>query len=119
MSHSVTPPQFAEVDVNWLRQKLDSDSHPIQLIDVREPQEIAIASIPGFQSFPLSQYGDWEKTIGTVLDPHVETYVLCHHGIRSAQMCAWLIHQGFILVSNVIGGIDAYSMQVDSKIPRY
>jgi rhodanese-related sulfurtransferase len=39
--------------------------------------------------------------------------------MRSAQMCQWLIAQGFTQVSNVIGGIDAYSHHVDSSLPKY
>ncbi|MHC5832212.1 MAG: rhodanese-like domain-containing protein, partial [Nostoc sp.] len=42
-----------------------------------------------------------------------------HHGIRSAQMCQWLIAQGFTNVQNISGGIDAYSLLVDPSIPQY
>jgi len=45
--------------------------------------------------------------------------VLCHHGIRSGQMCQWLRSQGFTAVRNITGGIDAYSQQVDASVPRY
>ncbi|MDW8452067.1 MAG: hypothetical protein RML39_01250 [Oscillatoriaceae cyanobacterium SKYGB_i_bin93] len=45
--------------------------------------------------------------------------VLCHHGIRSAYMCKWLSQQGFTNVKNVVGGIDAYALAVDPKVPRY
>ncbi|PLZ34411.1 rhodanese-related sulfurtransferase, partial [Fischerella thermalis WC559] len=55
----------------------------------------------------------------TRLDPDAETLVLCHHGIRSAQMCQWLVNQGFTNVKNISGGIDAYSMLVDPSIPVY
>jgi rhodanese-related sulfurtransferase len=44
---------------------------------------------------------------------------MCHHGMRSAQMCQWLTQQGFTNVKNIVGGIDAYSVGVDSSIPRY
>jgi rhodanese-related sulfurtransferase len=44
---------------------------------------------------------------------------MCHHGIRSAQMCQWLMNQGFTNVKNVAGGIDAYSILVDHSIPQY
>jgi rhodanese-related sulfurtransferase len=92
---------------------------PIQLIDVREPEEAAIVSLPHFQLFPLSQYADWSPLILDQLDPHVETIVLCHHGIRSAQMCQWLIAQGFTQVKNLSGGIDAYAWIVDPTLARY
>ena len=101
-----------------LADRLTQDA-PIQLIDVREIGEAAIVSLPGFQLFPLSQYADWSATITQHLDPHQETIVLCHHGIRSAQMCQWLIAQGFSQVKNLSGGIDAYAEEVDPTLPQY
>jgi rhodanese-related sulfurtransferase len=53
------------------------------------------------------------------LDANQETWVLCHHGMRSAQMCQWLIEQGFAHVKNISGGIHAYAVQVDSQVPQY
>ena len=43
----------------------------------------------------------------------------CHHGGRSARATAWLLSQGFADVTNVAGGIDAWSLQIDSTVPRY
>jgi rhodanese-related sulfurtransferase len=43
---------------------------------------------------------------------------MCHHGVRSAQMCHWLSQQGFSQLYNLTGGIDAYAL-IDSNIPRY
>eukprot|EP00475_Leptophrys_vorax_P018712 TRINITY_DN25587_c0_g1_i1.p1 TRINITY_DN25587_c0_g1~~TRINITY_DN25587_c0_g1_i1.p1 ORF type:complete len:259 (-),score=33.23 TRINITY_DN25587_c0_g1_i1:128-904(-) len=92
---------------------------PVQLVDVREEREIEIASIPGFSPFPLSQFGSWAPTIADTLDPNTDTYLLCHHGIRSQQMAEWLKSQGFTRLFNIVGGIDAYSVKVDPSIPRY
>jgi rhodanese-related sulfurtransferase len=108
-----------EITVEALAQRIAEAETPLQLIDVREPQEIAIAALPNFQVFPLSQSAEWMTTLPTQLDPHGETYVMCHHGMRSAQMCQWLTQQGFTNVKNIVGGIDAYSIGVDSSIPRY
>ncbi|MEM8611349.1 MAG: rhodanese-like domain-containing protein [Cyanobacteria bacterium P01_H01_bin.105] len=91
----------------------------LQLVDVREPEEVAIAHLPNFIHLPLSQYSDWAEQIFAHLDPNLETIVMCHHGMRSAQMCQWLQHQGFEHTKNLSGGIDAYSRLVDSSIPRY
>ncbi len=68
---------------------------------------------------PLSGFAEWGNEIHTRLDPDAETLVLCHYGIRSAQMCQWLVNQGFTNVKNISGGIDAYSMLVDPSIPVY
>jgi rhodanese-related sulfurtransferase len=108
------------ISVEELAQRLNSGSvDALQLIDVREPQEVEIASIEGFQILPLSQFAQWSDSILTCFDPEVETVVMCHHGIRSAQMCQWLSRQGFKNVKNMAGGIDAYSILVDPSVPRY
>ncbi len=109
-----------QVSVEQLAQRLaTADPGEVQLIDVREPNEAAIAAIEGFELLPLSQHEQWESTIADRFDPHRETYVLCHHGMRSARMCQWLIAQGFTEVRNIAGGIEAYAQQVDTSVPRY
>lgn len=90
-----------------------------QLIDVREPQEVAQAHLPGFQVLPLRQFGDWGPEITTKFDPQKDTYVLCHHGMRSLQVANWLQTQGFRRVFNVAGGIHEYALKVDQSIPTY
>ncbi|MGG6294605.1 rhodanese-like domain-containing protein [Leptolyngbya sp. AN02str] len=112
-------PEFAEITVQNLAQRMVEADAQLQLIDVREPEELAVAKLDGFLNLPLSQYGEWASQIHTHLDPTAETIVLCHHGMRSAQMCQWLVSQGFTHVQNVVGGIDAYSACVDSAVPRY
>jgi rhodanese-related sulfurtransferase len=108
-----------QISVEQLRQRLAESPEGLQLIDVREDQEIAIAHLEGFENLPLSKFAEWSDQIQTRFDPEVETLVLCHHGIRSAQMCEWLVSHGFTNVKNVTGGINAYSLIVDSRIPRY
>lgn len=90
-----------------------------QLIDVREPDEVARASLPGFQVLPLRQFGSWGPEITTKFDPQKDTYVMCHHGMRSLQVAKWLQSQGFKRVFNVAGGIHAYAVKADPSIPTY
>jgi rhodanese-related sulfurtransferase len=106
------------ISVEELASRLENRD-TLQLVDVREPEELAIASLPSFKNYPLSQFSVWSSQIQTQLDPHAETVVMCHHGMRSAQMCQWLMNQGFTNVKNLTGGIDAYSTQVDPSVPRY
>jgi rhodanese-related sulfurtransferase len=108
-----------QIDVKAFATYRAAMEQPLQLIDVREPEELAIASLEGFMPLPLSQFSEWSGQINTLLDPHVETIVMCHHGMRSAQMCQWLVNQGFTNVKNLAGGIDAYADVVDSSVPRY
>lgn len=115
-SSSKTIPQ---ITVEQLAQRLAESPEKLQLIDVREEQEVAIAKIEGFEILPLSEFAEWSEQITTRFDPNAETLVICHHGRRSAQMCQWLLTQGFTNVKNVAGGIDAYSLRVDGSIPQY
>lgn len=108
-----------QIDVQTFAEQMAAESSLVQLIDVREPEEVAIAALPNFINLPLSQYGDWAETALVQLDPTVETIVMCHHGMRSAQMCQWLQRQGFNHVKNLSGGIDAYACVVDPSLPRY
>lgn len=108
-----------EIDVNELAIRLAESDKDIQLIDVRERNEIAIAYIKGFKVFPLSEFEQWSEDILINLRKEAETIVICHHGMRSAQMCQWLTMRNFSNVKNVIGGIDAYSRLVDSTLNRY
>jgi rhodanese-related sulfurtransferase len=110
---------ISEIEVQELAQILAENPTELQLIDVREPHEVAIASIPGFKILPLSQFAEWSDTIKTQFNPETETIVMCHHGIRSAQMCQWLLNNGFNKVKNLAGGIEAYSLIIDQNIPRY
>ncbi|MEL6788074.1 MAG: rhodanese-like domain-containing protein [Cyanobacteria bacterium J06607_15] len=107
-----------EIDVNQLATLMASDAS-IQLIDVRERSEANLAYIPGFDLYPLSEFEQWSEKILTTLQAEAETIVICHHGMRSAQLCQWLSMRGFTSVKNVAGGIDAYSRIVDSSVRRY
>jgi rhodanese-related sulfurtransferase len=119
MTSQFSPQSIPQISVEELATYLADLPEELQLLDVREPQEIAIANLEQFQNFPLSEFASWSENIQNHLNPNAETLVLCHHGIRSAQMCQWLVSQGFTNVKNIVGGIDAYSVVVDRNIPRY
>lgn len=108
-----------QISVEELAIRITEQNVNLQLIDVREPQEVAIAEITGFEVLPLSEFEQWSPKITSRFSPDAETLVICHHGMRSAQMCQWLQAQGFSNVKNVAGGIDAYSLLVDPLVPRY
>ena len=110
---------FSEITVEELAKRLSSNEGTLQLIDVREPQEIALSRLDGFVNLPLSEYEQWSEQVPIRFDIHAETLVLCHHGIRSAQMCGCLVTQGFTNVKNIKGGISSYSILVDPSVPQY
>ncbi|XP_047321987.1 rhodanese-like/PpiC domain-containing protein 12, chloroplastic [Impatiens glandulifera] len=110
-----------DIHPNELHEKLQDLSFldEAQLIDVREPDEVAQASLPGFVVLPLRQFGSWGPEITTKFDSQKDTYVMCHHGVRSLQVAKWLQTQGFTKVYNVAGGIHAYAANADPSIPTY
>ena len=115
-----TPYQpIPQISVAELGRLLKTPADAIQFVDVREAWELELAKLEGFKHVPLSEFADWSNNIQARLDPEKETIVLCHHGVRSAQMCQWLQTQGFAQVKNVVGGIDAYAIVVDPSIPQY
>ena len=87
----------------------------VQLIDVREPWEWAICHLPGAELIPLGQL----DTSRVRLDPDRETIVYCHQGVRSLAAARLLMQAGFTRVAHVEGGIDRWSLDVDSTVPRY
>lgn len=87
----------------------------VRLIDVREPLEHRIASVKAAELVPLSDL----PGIVDRLDRGEEIVVMCHHGIRSASACAFLVANGFTRVRNLAGGIDRWSVEVDPNVPRY
>jgi rhodanese-related sulfurtransferase len=119
MSAQASNQPIAQVSVAELASQMAEPANNLQLVDVREPEELAMAQVDGFINLPLSQYAAWSRDIRSRLDPDAETIVMCHHGVRSAQMCQWLLSQGFTNVKNLAGGIDAYAAAVDPAIPRY
>jgi rhodanese-related sulfurtransferase len=87
-----------------------------RLIDVRESWEFATASVEGSVLIPM---GEIPSRGLAELDRSERLVVMCHHGVRSMNVTAWLRRQGFELVQSMRGGIDAWSREVDPKVARY
>ena len=105
-----------EVDVatvkKWLIERKDWT-----LIDCREPHEAEIASIPGATLIPMSQLSQATDQLEGLKGRHIVVH--CHHGGRSLRVTQWLRGIGFPDAQNMAGGIDAWSTEVDSSVPRY
>src|SRR5882762_11373676 len=106
--------EIGEILPEELSERLRHGERPV-ILDVREPEEIAIASFPGATHIPM---GEIPSRL-TELDPDRETVVVCHHGVRSAQVAMYLAQMGFEHVLNLSGGIDAWSEDADPSTPRY
>ena len=97
-----------------LKDRFDKGDKPF-LLDVREPWENNLAKIDGSHLIPL---GTLPQSLAN-LDRNAEIVAYCHHGMRSADAAGFLLQQGFTSVKNLVGGIDAWSVQVDSTVLRY
>lgn len=105
---------YSSISATELAERLKRGD-ALDLIDVREPFEFEIARVEGARLLPLSRSHEW---LGA-LDAEREIVVMCHHGIRSARVCAYLSENNFAKVFNLDGGIDAWSTEVDRAVPRY
>ncbi|MHA3774206.1 molybdopterin-synthase adenylyltransferase MoeB [Verrucomicrobiota bacterium sgz303538] len=97
-----------------LKAKLDRGENFV-LLDVREPFEYDICRIPGSRLIPLGQL----PSRMSELDSADEIVLQCKSGARSARALKLLQEAGFAKLSNLEGGIHAWSEQVDSTVPKY
>jgi len=87
------------------------------LLDVREPEEWRRAHIEGARLLPLGELEARLAELAEWKDRRVIAH--CHHGARSARACELLAEAGFTNLTNLVGGIDAWSLTVDPAVPRY
>lgn len=97
-----------------LKTRLDKGDKLI-LLDVREQWEYDLAKLTDSILVPL---GTLPQSLAK-LNREAEIIAICHHGMRSADATNFLLQQGFANVKNLVGGIDAWSVQVDGTVPRY
>jgi adenylyltransferase/sulfurtransferase len=108
------PDHPLEVSVQEAHRQLHAAQPPL-LIDVREPSEFAVCQIPGARLIPMATVPERLAEIPRDLP----VLIHCHHGGRSLRVTQFLRAKGYAQVSNVQGGIDAWSLQVDPAIRRY
>jgi sulfur-carrier protein adenylyltransferase/sulfurtransferase len=114
MSQATQQP-MPEVSATELRQRMDQGDD-IQIIDVREANEVAVAKLPNSVHIPLGQVINRMSEI----DPNRETVVHCKMGGRSAKAIEALQRSGFSgKLLNLKGGITAWSNEVDPSVPKY
>lgn len=120
MTNAPSPSQPGRLPITALAELLRENS-PIQLVDVREDQELTLASLPHpVLHLPLSRSAEWAERISELLDRERPVAVLCHSGMRSWSFSCWLVQaHGYPEVWNAEGGIEAWSREVDPSVPRY
>jgi rhodanese-related sulfurtransferase len=104
-----------EITPEELKKQLDA-GQKIVVLDVREPSELQLARVANTKNIPM---GDVPAKAHQELDPEEHIVVMCHHGVRSANVTAWLQQQGFEKVQSLQGGIDRWAKEIDTKVPTY
>jgi rhodanese-related sulfurtransferase len=95
-----------------------NDCNKTVLVDVREPEECAVARLGTAEYIPMSLVpAAFQRLEGMAGEG--DLLVLCHHGVRSLQVVAWLRERGLDNCYSVAGGIDRWSREIDPAIPRY
>ena len=106
-----------QIDPENLKAKIDKNQAPFML-DVRTPEEWDICRIEGSVLIPMNEI---QSRLDEIPE-ETEIVVICHHGIRSAQVLSALAHYFEYDLENLYnlrGGIDLYSIEADETIPRY
>ena len=112
-----------EISVQDVHAKQE-DGEEFILVDVREPNELELASLPedAFISLPLSALRERRlsalpKALREAKDADVVLF--CHKGLRSAQVTVFLRQQGWSNAVSMAGGIDAWAEEIDESVGRY
>ncbi len=103
------------ITAQQLKDRLQGPQAKPVLLDVREPWEFQICSIPDSILMPMGQVPARAKE----LDKDSEIVAICHHGNRSQQVALFLEKQGFKNLYNLQGGVDAWAREVDPKMNTY
>lgn len=118
----MNPYNVPEISAQQLAQKIKA-AEKFTIIDVRETWEIELASINDERVavVPMSKVSeDGENAFPEALrDPQAEIVVMCHHGVRSAKMAAWMKQKGWQNVTSLRGGIAEYAETVDPSVGVY
>jgi len=108
----MAPPPVKQMTVQELAKKMESGA--ITLVDVRGDDDRARASIEGSIVLTREMMEKLEE-----MPKESEIAFICHHGNSSQGAAEYFRKQGFTKISNVAGGIHAWSLEIDSSVPAY
>lgn len=110
-----------EVDLQtvqrWLTKGSDDSGVELALVDCREPNEAQIAKIDGAILMPMRSWPPSQESLNALEGKCVVVH--CHHGGRSLRVANWFRENGHPDAKSMAGGIDQWSLEIDSSIPRY
>lgn len=107
--------QDLEVSPQEVAALLKDGKDAVILLDVRTPQEFAIARIEPSRLVDEAL----AKEIVETWPKHTPIVTICHHGIRSLDAAVYLRRNGFTQVRSMQGGTDLWSRVIDPEVPRY
>ena len=102
-----------EISVSTLKDKLENNENFI-LLDVREKTELDICALEGAMHIPMMSI----PKMLSELDKKIPIVAMCHTGVRSSQVCLYLMQHGYDAV-NLQGGIDAWAKVIDPRFKQY
>jgi len=106
-----------EISPAETKRRLDSGERTV-LIDVREAIEHSICQIDGAHLIPMNSVPAQIQAIESAADESL-VVVFCHHGVRSLSVVNWLRQQGVEQCQSMAGGVERWSIEIDSTVPRY
>ena len=106
-----------EISVQETQRLLALPGADLRLIDVRDPDEYEYCRLPRAELIPLSTLP--ADAAAKLTDKHAPILLYCHHGMRSARAADMLRQLGYTDARSVAGGIDLWSEEIDSTVPRY
>ena len=106
-----------EITPQEAKQRL-SDPNTAFLVDVREPEEFSAARIAEAYLIPMRDIPAELQWLDGIAESRT-LLILCHHGVRSLQVAAWLREKGIDDCYSIAGGIDRWSREVDGSVPLY
>ncbi len=112
MDQPAVPLEITATEAHALAQ---AQPNQVLIIDVREPDELAICHVEGAQPIPMRQISGRLHE----LPRNRQLLIICHHGQRSRAVTQYLRSHGFPAVTNIAGGIAAWAEEVDSTLAQY
>ena len=113
MTTTDQPPAIRQLSAPELKALIEGGT-PFELVDVRTPEERELARLGPSRLLDQAYHDEL-----MAMDRDTALVFQCHHGSRSQQAAEYFRRAGFRNLSNLIGGIDAWSLQVDPGVPRY
>jgi len=112
-AHAIRPPAIRQISATQLKAMMEAGG-PLELIDVRTASEREVAVIEGSRLLDQRCHDAL-----LAMDRSTPIVFACHHGVRSQAAAHHYLREGFRNLHNLLGGIDAWSHDVDPTVPRY